>query len=125
MIHICFAYIRHYKGLRNVSLKVDSRYEYRFDTMTNVLSISLNERYPNNFWGMGIYSLAAIVGNNGAGKSTSMEFILNTFVDGANTREVDGVLVYEQDKQLLVWGNDVSIDTDLVFTIILNIHKIK
>ena len=124
MIHICFAYIRHYKGLRNVSLKVDSRYEYRFDTMTNVLSISLNERYPNNFWGMGIYSLAAIVGNNGAGKSTSMEFILNTFVDGANTREVDGVLVYEQDKQLLVWGNDVSIDTDLVFTKILNIPKI-
>lgn len=97
MIHICFAYIRHYKGLRNVCLKVDSHYEYCFDTSSNVLRINTNNNYPKDFWGIGVYSLAAIVGNNGAGKSTSMEFILNTLVDGANTREVDGVLVYEQD----------------------------
>ena len=31
MIHICFAYIRKYKALRDVGLKIDSRYDYRFD----------------------------------------------------------------------------------------------
>ena len=124
MIHICFAYIRHYKGLRNVCLKVDSHYEYRFDTSSNVLRINTNNDYSKDFWGIGVYSLAAIVGNNGAGKSTSMEFILNTLVDGANTREVDGVLVYEQDGRLLVWGKDVQVETELTYRIIENIPKI-
>lgn len=71
MIHICFAYICRYKALRNVGLKIDSRYNYRFDAVNNVLSISEDENYPKRFWGPGLYSLAAIVGNNGAGKSTS------------------------------------------------------
>lgn len=124
MIHICFAYIRHYKGLRNVSLKVDSHYEYHFDKSSNVLRLDFNKNYPKDFWGMGVYSLVAIVGNNGAGKSTSMEFILNTLVDGANTREVDGVLVYEQDGQLLVWGKDVRVETKLAYRVIENIPKI-
>lgn len=78
MIHICFAYIRRYKALRKVGLRFDSRYNYRFDAGTNVLSISEDENYPKRFLGPGVYSLAAIVGNNGVGKSTSMEFILNT-----------------------------------------------
>ena len=104
MIHICFVHIRKYKALRNVGLKIDSRYNYRFDSKTNILSISEDENYPKVFWGRGVYSLAAIVGNNGAGKSTSMEFILKTLLDGANTHEIDGVLVYEQDGRLLVWG---------------------
>lgn len=124
MIHICFAYIRHYKGLKDVSLKIDSHYEYHFEPTSNVLSIKVNQCYPNGFWGRGVYSLAAIVGNNGAGKSTSMEFILNTLMDGANTREVDGVLVYEQDGELLVWGKSVRLETNLVCKIIRDIPKI-
>lgn len=124
MIHICFAYIRNYKALRNISLKIDSRNDYSYNAENNSLSISPNPRYPVAFWGMGVYSLAAIVGNNGAGKSTSMEFILNTLVDGANTKEVEGVLVYEQDGKLLVWGKDVKVNTHLPFSIVRNIPKI-
>lgn len=124
MIHICFAYIRQYKALRNVCLKIDSRYDYLYDAETNILTISIDPRYPDGFWGRGVYSLAAIVGNNGAGKSTSLEFILNTLMDGANTKEVDGVLVYEQDGKLLVWGKDIKVNTKLPYTIVRNIPKI-
>lgn len=124
MIHICFAYICRYKALRNVGLKIDSRYNYRFDAVNNVLSISEDENYPNRFWGPGLYSLAAIVGNNGAGKSTSMEFILNTLMEGANTHEIEGVLVYEQDGKLLVWGKNIEVNTTLPFSIVSNIPKI-
>ena len=124
MIHICFAYIRHYKALRNVSLKIDSNYDYHFDTSANVLTITENKTYPRGFWGRGVYSLAAIVGNNGAGKSTSMEFILSTLVDGANTKEIDGVLVYEQDGQLVVWGKDTKVVTTLPYKHTISIPKI-
>lgn len=88
------------------------------------MTISNDPRYPDGFWGRGVYSLAAIVGNNGAGKSTSLEFILNTLMDGANTKEVDGVLVYEQDGKLLVWGKDIKVNTKLPYTIVRNIPKI-
>lgn len=124
MIHVCFAYIRHYKALRNVSLVIDSHYDYHFDHFSNVLTITKSESCPNRFWGPGVYSLAAIVGNNGAGKSTSMEFILNTLVNGANTREVDGVLVYEQEGQLIVWGKNLTVDTKLPYKTAINIPKI-
>lgn len=124
MIHICYAYIRQYKSLRNVSLKIDSHYDYLYDAETNLLTISKDPRYPDGFWGRGVYSLAAIVGNNGAGKSTSMEFILNTLTDGANTKEVDGVLVYEQDGELLVWGKDIKVNTQQPYTIVSIIPKI-
>ncbi len=124
MIHICFAYICKYKALRNVGLKIDSRYDYQFDIATNILSISEDENYPNGFWGQGVYSLAAIVGNNGAGKSTSMEFILNTLMEGANTHEIEGVLVYEQDGRLLVWGKNIKVDTTLPYNIVNRIPKI-
>lgn len=124
MIHICFAYIRQYKALRNVGLKIDSRYDYIYDAGTNSLIITKDHKYPDRFWGRGVYSLAAIVGNNGAGKSTSMEFILRTIMDGANTREVDGVLVYEQDGKLLVWGKDIKVNTQLSYTIVKSIPKI-
>lgn len=124
MIHICYAYIRQYKALRNVSLKIDSHYDYLYDAETNLLTISKDLRYPDGFWGRGVYSLAAIVGNNGAGKSTSMEFILNTLTDGANTKEVDGVLVYEQDGELLVWGKDIKVNTQQPYAIVSIIPKI-
>lgn len=124
MIHICFAFIRKYKALRDVGLKIDGRYDYRFDPETKMLSISEDENFPKRFWGRGVYSLAAIVGNNGAGKSTSMEFILKTLMYGANTHEIDGVLVYEQDGQLLVWGKDIKVDTTLQYSVVKDIPKI-
>lgn len=124
MIHICFAYIFHYKALNNVAIKLDSHYAYHFDSESKILMISQNQNYPKDFWGRGVYSMAAIVGNNGAGKSTSMEFLLNALLEGANAREVDGVLVYEQDGCLSVWGQDVKVKTDITYKQIRSVPKI-
>lgn len=125
MIHICYAYIRHSKALDHVGIKIDSQYDYHYDDDSRVLTISHNKRYPRNFWGDGVYSLAAIIGNNGAGKSTAMEFLLGTLLEGANRREVDGVLVYENDGKLEIWGSNVKVKTKLPHEFIREIPKIS
>ncbi len=114
MIHICYAFIYHYKVLDNVGVKIDSRYDYQYDAYTRELSIVENERLPKDFWGDGLYSLAAVVGNNGAGKSTTMSFLMEALVEGANSKEVNGVLVYERDGVLEVWGKEVKVITTLL-----------
>lgn len=125
MIHICYAYINHFKCLDNVGIKIDCRYDYHFDAEKRVLTIKKNERFPKGFWGKGVYSLSAIVGNNGAGKSTSLAFLLESLLEGANRDDVDGVLVYEDKGTLRVWGDNVEVITDLPVVRIWAIPKIS
>lgn len=125
MIHICYAFIYHFKVLDNVGIKIDSRYDYSYNPDIRELSITENDRFPGDFWGQGLYSLAAVVGNNGAGKSTVMSFLLDALLEGANSKDVKGVLVYERDGVFEVWGQDVKIKTKLPCKRITDIPKIN
>ncbi len=106
--HLCYVYIHEYKCNRDIELNIDSRYSSHFDKDTGTLSIKNIDNFPENFWGRGIHSVAAIVGDNGVGKSTALEFILTAIVDGANANEVNGILVYEKGEELYVYGKDVK-----------------
>ncbi|MGN0235359.1 MAG: AAA family ATPase, partial [Paludibacteraceae bacterium] len=56
------------------------------------------------FWGEGIYSVTALLGNNGAGKSTVMSAIMEATVEGNGDKEdVDAILVYEDDGTLFYY----------------------
>ena len=125
MRHLCYVFIKNYKALENIGLKVDGRFDFHYDPDENVLRIKKNEALPNNFWGTGVYSLTAVVGNNGAGKSMSLSFILESLVDGASRDSVDGILVYFDGGTLEVYGEDIHIETDLRYTRLTYIPKLN
>lgn len=54
---------------------------------------------------MGIYSIAGIFGNNGAGKCTTLTCLMDILLEGSAVREFDGVLVYESDRVLYLYQN--------------------
>ena len=105
-IHLCFVYIPNYKGINDIEIVVDPHYTCHYDKSTKNLSIEKNTRIPDSFWGNGIHSVAAIVGNNGVGKSTAVEFILKAIVNGEVSRGVDGVFVYEIGGELYVYSKE-------------------
>jgi ABC-type molybdenum transport system ATPase subunit/photorepair protein PhrA len=47
-----------------------------------------------------VYSLSAIVGGNGVGKSTVLRFILDAVVEGAANQDLQGCIIFEKDGNL-------------------------
>ena len=100
MIHLCYIYIDSYKKLRQIGIAIDSHYQYNLDIQIKCLTIEERTSIPNDFWGTGIYSLSAIVGGNGVGKSTVLRFILDAVVEGAANQDLQGCIVFERDGNL-------------------------
>lgn len=100
MIHLCYIYIEFYKKLRQVGIAIDSHYQYNLDIQSKCLTIEEKTSIPNDFWGTEIYSLSAIVGGNGVGKSTVLRFILDAVVEGAANQDLQGCIVFERDGNL-------------------------
>ena len=104
MMHICYIHIFSFGVLNNIGLSFDHR--YRFKIEKRELKISSNQSgIPNTFWGAGIYSLTAIVGNNGCGKTTALRLMKKLFVEGAPRKEeAEVMIVYETRGSLYVYN---------------------
>lgn len=106
MTHICYIYIYKYQCLQDVELVFDSRYDYTFNREEMKLTINeTSQTLPDDFWGKGIWSLTGIFGNNGAGKTTAIKFLLETVVSGYNRDEVNGIVVYETNGKFKIYQN--------------------
>ena len=107
MKHLCYVYINEYKCLKDIELIIDCHFHYHFDKDSKTLTITENKEFPVNFFGPKIHSLAAIVGNNAAGKSTFMDFMLDFLVEGAPKEDLNGTIVYEENNKLCYYGNNI------------------
>ena len=109
MKHLCYVYINDYKCLKDVEIIIDSRYNYKFDRGNRTIDITDNNAYPADFWSDNIYSLIGIVGNNGAGKSTVMKFLLDNIVDGSAYESKGNIFIYEEDGVLSYIGDNIKV----------------
>lgn len=113
MTKLCYAYIKEYKCLKDVEFCLDARYDIKYDKGNNTLLAKLSEKkLPENFWGDSVSSVTCLIGENGAGKSTIVSFLLNALVDGSTWKsnsDLHGILVYENENNLSAW---VSKDFD-------------
>lgn len=106
MLHICYIYIYDYQCLHNVDITFDHRFIYSYDPDKAVLSISVpTKKLPGNFWGAGIWSFTGIIGNNGTGKTTVNRFLLDAVVEGLTKKDLNGVIVYENNGDFQVFHN--------------------
>lgn len=103
-MHLSFVYISSFGVLKNVGLSFDHRYSFKVDGDT--LHIGWNTSLPENFWGNGIYSLTAIVGNNGSGKTTAMRLMKRLFVEGSpRDEEVKVLIAYEMEGDICIYNH--------------------
>lgn len=86
MEHIVYIHIKSHDVVPNLGMKFDPLYEvhanmqplknYEFHRTYFSLNIERTEGLNEGFWGEHIKSLTAIVGNNGAGKTSALRFLL-------------------------------------------------
>lgn len=110
MTHLCYVYIETYKKLHQVGIVIDPHYQYNLNIQERCLTIEEKPSIPNHFWGEGVYSLSAIVGGNGVGKSTVLRFILDAVVEGAANQDLKGCIVFEKDGNLYKCTHNCELD---------------
>ena len=101
-----------YKCLEDIELCFDARYNIKYDKTKNTLIGEKVFRFPENFWGDSVSSVTCLLGNNGAGKSTIVSFLLKALVDGSiweSNGDFSGIIVYEKRGNLYAWvSKDVA-----------------
>ena len=101
MSTLCYLYIEEFKALKGVELVFDHRYDYQLED--GLLKITDNKLLGDDFFGKSIYSLTAIVGKNGCGKSTAMEGLMRIVVDGWNDHFEFNYLLVVREGGVLKW----------------------
>lgn len=96
--NICYVFIPDFKCLHNTELNLHKSYSFHYDCGEKVLTGKYIDRLPSNFWGAGISSISAIVGGNGAGKSTALRWLVENITDGNVNRQPDGIIVYTDNE---------------------------
>lgn len=114
MAHVVL-HINDYGALQNVGMRFDSHFDVRAEMLplrdyelhlTRFrLTIERTEGVPEGLYGEHIQGLTAIVGNNGAGKTTALRFLLEAVVSGAG-HDISGLVVTEEGGQLRVYHSE-------------------
>ena len=95
MKHICYFYILDFRSIHNLGISLDARYTYVMHEKTKTLTVRSNPDYVDGMWPEGISSLAALIGSNGAGKTTFLECMLQMLAEGSGEKHPQVIVVYE------------------------------
>ncbi|PSL26454.1 AAA family ATPase [Chitinophaga ginsengisoli] len=71
-----YIWISSYKNIAKQGFTLSDEFRYYYDDLTGELTIEDNERYIPDLYGTNITALSAVLGMNGAGKSSLLEFLL-------------------------------------------------
>lgn len=74
------------------------KYTIEYEKNNNCLTISKNENYVNGFWGKNICDCLAVVGENGAGKTRLMNYIMEDIqgIKDSLLFEKDFIIIFER-----------------------------
>ena len=85
--------------LHNKGFNINSKYNITYDYLSNTIKISRNEQFIQNFWGNNISECFAVVGENGSGKTTFLNLLLEICENLKNDNLLTGkcIVVYENE----------------------------
>lgn len=82
---ISFIYIQEYGKVKDMGLNFNPKFRYSYNSQTEQLSVEKNRDFSERFYhdlDAEILGLSAIIGANGVGKTTILNFIKNNLTDG-------------------------------------------
>jgi energy-coupling factor transporter ATP-binding protein EcfA2 len=119
---LIYLYVKKFKLFSNKSFSLDSEYSVHYDIESGHLKVSRQSGLQDDFWHVGttsiktsiVESVSAIIGENGSGKTTFAQILLELF-RASKTRGLDCIAVFKIRGQIVVYHSPeltVSIDTD-------------
>ncbi|MBU8852745.1 AAA family ATPase [Priestia megaterium] len=98
-----YIWLEDYLLMGEKGLNFSDRLLFSYNKDTNILSCTLNKSYIPNFFVLdefkniqksNVNNITAIIGQNGAGKSTILHFIKNNLVNGAGGIKHKGIIIF-------------------------------
>ena len=124
-MELLYLYIPQYKSISNQEFNFSNRYRFSRNVSEagKRLSFELVEKNDSedswrlDFFGKGVSNLSAIVGANGTGKSTVLQFINEELSKGGNSKRYNFFSVFEHGGELYIKKreDDISIEEKFAF----------
>lgn len=103
---LLYLWVDNYKEkIKNQSFNISRSYNIDFDTEHNRLFISKNKEYIDDFYGDNMLDITAIVGKNGAGKTTIARFLYDE-CNSVHPVNEDKEYVFDYTKKILVFEKE-------------------
>lgn len=119
-MHLSYIWINSYKNIENQGFNFDDEYNFKF--IDNILSIEDRKNVFNNEFFIEVHEkdkkqimrVKGIIGENGAGKSTILEFIkikvAEILVENNNDKKNEkDLIIFRENDQLFLYKNELEI----------------
>lgn len=117
-MNLVYLWVESYKCLKKQSFKFSSKYQVAFDPKLMKVTVENNDNYIDDIvYGKNI-EVTAIVGENGAGKSTVLDLIRGILFDKDNMeKEAKGFLLWKSKNKLFIHsflGQSIEYDSQFI-----------
>lgn len=94
---ICYLWVDKFLSLENFGINLSSTEVFNYDKVNHAITRKKANVLPDNFFTEGISDVAALIGENGSGKSNCIEFICKALKGGKSRISSDFLIITEED----------------------------
>lgn len=109
-MELLYIWIKEYRGIKKVGLNLSNEYRFHFDELKQHLSVTTAENFIPSFFAKNISNLTAIIGENGAGKTTALRYIVEFLSDGISNHNVEHSIIFFKLNRKLYCYCDLKIE---------------
>jgi len=112
-MELVYLWVEDYKNIHKQGFNFSPRFTCEYDDEKNELTIDENDDYIENFFGDNI-NVTAIVGKNGSGKSSILEYL---FLKNNSDMNQNYICIYSFDNLLIIdkYQHSIKIYTNLIY----------
>ena len=126
-MEIVYLYIHDYRRFKQQNINFGSEYIFHYDDKTNELNVEKNHLYIDKFYNQNghdnILNISAIIGENGTGKTSVLEYLIGVLHDSFKLGNNDLIIIKEQEKFFLISTKDIKINESIIKKNILNLKN--
>jgi predicted ATP-dependent endonuclease of OLD family len=97
-MELLYLWIENYRNIEKQGFNFSPEWEFDFDVKSKELTVKKKEGLPKNFWGENISNVTAIVGSNGVGKTSVIDFLTVETYERDKNNQKSFILIFKTEE---------------------------